>query len=167
MRSLTPSVRDKNIGFVHFLSIATALHVVETLPTEPEWAGRRVHFGKDRCAYIPKNQHQQAAHNLAAAQMAANFTGGAGVVGANLNAFSQIGGLLPNGFTPDPNAGNRTIYLGSLHPDTTLEEICNAIRGGILEKIRYIPDKHVAFARCADTLTARLIAAASSIPTLL
>lgn len=113
-----------------------------------------MHFGKDRCAYIPKNQHQQAAHNLAAAQMAASFTGGAGVVGANLNAFSQLGGFLPNGYMPDPNAGNRTVYLGSIHPDTTLEEICNAIRGGILEKIRYIPEKHVAFATYGPALRA-------------
>lgn len=45
-------VRDKNIGFVHFLSIATAMKVVATLPTEPEWEGKRVNYGKDRCAYV-------------------------------------------------------------------------------------------------------------------
>ena len=110
-------MRDKNIGFVHFLSIATAMAVVATLPQEPDWAGRRVNFGKDRCAYVPKNQHQQAAHNLQAAQMAATFTGGAGVVGANLNVYNQLGGVLPPGYVPDPNAGNRTVYLGSIHPD--------------------------------------------------
>jgi hypothetical protein len=27
---------------------------------------------------------------------------------------------------------NRTIYLGNIHPDTTCEEICNVVRGGIL-----------------------------------
>jgi hypothetical protein len=45
-------VRDKNIGFVHFLSISTAMKVVATLPTEPEWEGKRVNYGKDRCAYV-------------------------------------------------------------------------------------------------------------------
>jgi hypothetical protein len=44
-------VRDKNIGFVHFLSIAVATKVVNTLPTEPAWAGKRVNYGKDRCIY--------------------------------------------------------------------------------------------------------------------
>lgn len=39
-------VRDKNIGFIHFLSIATAIKVVQTLATEPAWAGKRVHYGK-------------------------------------------------------------------------------------------------------------------------
>lgn len=46
-------VRDKNIGFVHFLSIATALKVVTTLPQDPQWQGRRVNFGKDRCGCLP------------------------------------------------------------------------------------------------------------------
>lgn len=69
---------DKNIGFVHFLSIGTAIKVVQTLPTEQEWIGRRISYGKDRCAYVPKNQHQQQQHNLAAAargNMAANYGG--------------------------------------------------------------------------------------------
>jgi len=35
-------VRDKNIGFVHFLSIGVATKVVNTLPTDPAWAGKRV-----------------------------------------------------------------------------------------------------------------------------
>ncbi|KIM50953.1 hypothetical protein SCLCIDRAFT_33857 [Scleroderma citrinum Foug A] len=42
-------MRDKNIGFVHFLSIAVATKVVNTLPTEPAWAGKRINYGKDRC----------------------------------------------------------------------------------------------------------------------
>ncbi|KAG8803457.1 hypothetical protein FRC17_006174, partial [Serendipita sp. 399] len=41
-------VKDKGIGFVHFLSIAVAQKVVSTLPTEPAWAGKRVNYGKDR-----------------------------------------------------------------------------------------------------------------------
>lgn len=36
---------DKNIGFVHFLSIATAIKVVTTLAAEPEWTGRRINYG--------------------------------------------------------------------------------------------------------------------------
>ncbi|MEI4872661.1 hypothetical protein Q8G47_28450, partial [Klebsiella pneumoniae] len=52
----------------------------------------------------------------------------------------------------DPNAqpGNRTIYLGNIHPEVTTEEICNIIRGGILQQIRYIPDKHICFVTFVD-----------------
>lgn len=31
----------------------------------------------------------------------------------------------------------------NIHPEVTTEEICNIIRGGILQQIRYIPDKHI------------------------
>lgn len=40
--------------------------VVSTLPTEEAWAGKRVNYGKDRCAYVPKAQ--QAAVQAAQAQ---------------------------------------------------------------------------------------------------
>ncbi|KAG0152006.1 hypothetical protein CROQUDRAFT_650594 [Cronartium quercuum f. sp. fusiforme G11] len=135
-------VRDKNIGFVHFLSIATAIKVVQTLATEPAWAGKRVHYGKDRCAYVPKNQHQQQQHNMAAAAMAATA---AGYVGFS-NTLAGIN-LDPTQVQP----GNRTVYLGNIHPETTLEEICNTIRGGILQQIRYIQDKHIAFVTFVDS----------------
>ncbi|ORY85340.1 hypothetical protein BCR35DRAFT_264550, partial [Leucosporidium creatinivorum] len=141
-------VRDKNIGFVHFLSIATAIKVTQTLVNEPEYAGRRVAFGKDRTAYVPKNQHQQQQHNMAAAAM--------GSMAASFGGFGAMGGFASptmGGFgRTDPNAqpGNRTIYLGNIHPETTTEEICNTIRGGILQQIRYIPDKHICFVTFVD-----------------
>ncbi|GAA96367.1 hypothetical protein E5Q_03033 [Mixia osmundae IAM 14324] len=127
-------VRDRNIGFVHFLSIATAMQVVETLSEDKEWSGKRVSYGKDRCAYVPKNQQQQQAHNMQAAALAASAAGYA------YNANMMY----------DANAGNRTVYLGNIHPDSTTEEICNTVRGGILQQIRYLPDKHIAFVTFVD-----------------
>lgn len=35
--------------------------------------------------------------------------------------------------------------MGNLHPDTTCEDICNTIRGGIIESIKLIPEKHICF----------------------
>ena len=62
-------VRDKNIDFMHFLSISTATKVIATLPTEPAWVGKCVNYGKDHCAYIPKSQQAAtAAMQVAAAQ---------------------------------------------------------------------------------------------------
>lgn len=109
-------VRDKNIGFVHFLSISTAMKVVSDLPREPEWQGRRVNYGKDRCAYVPRNQHQQQLHNQLAATMAQQ---------AATQAMSPFNPLSPAIMPPmspvmspmafqggfDPTAmGNRTVY---------------------------------------------------------
>lgn len=52
--------------------------------------------------------------------------------------MNSMGGLNGN------QALNRTIYLGNIHPETTTEDLCNAIRGGVLQTIRYMQDKHIA-----------------------
>ena len=67
--------------------------------------------------------------------------------------FSQFGGPhspilsahspVAPGFTQD-QTGNRNIYLGNIHPDTTVEELCNNIRGGALQQIRLLTDKNIA-----------------------
>ena len=62
-------VRDKNINFVHFLSISTTPKVITTLPMEPAWVGKHVNYGKDHCTYVPKSQQAAtAAVQVAAAQ---------------------------------------------------------------------------------------------------
>ena len=76
-------VRDKNIDFVHFLSISTATKVITTLPTEPTWVGKCVNYGKDHCAYVPKSQ--QAA--TAAVQVAATQSLVAQSTAASLQSF--------------------------------------------------------------------------------
>lgn len=47
------------------------------------------------------------------------------------------------------NLENRCIYIGNLHRKTTIEDICNVIRGGSLEEIKIISrgDKNIAFVK--------------------
>ncbi|KAF8511544.1 hypothetical protein JB92DRAFT_2725559 [Gautieria morchelliformis] len=157
-------VRDKNIGFVHFLSISTATKVVATLPTEPAWAGKRVNYGKDRCAYVPKSQQAAAA----AAQVAAAQSLVAQSAAASLQSFPHSP-FSPYPEMPTTPAGaamlasmaatggtglNRTVYLGNIHPETSTEDLCNAIRGGVLHSIRFMPDKHIAFVTFVDPTAA-------------
>ncbi|KAI0645141.1 hypothetical protein C8Q79DRAFT_927385 [Trametes meyenii] len=154
-------VRDKNIGFVHFLSISTATKVVNTLPTEPVWAGKRVNYGKDRCAYIPKSQQAaaQAAQAAAAQSLVAQSAALSPISGGNPFA-SPLSPYMP--FSPadalQSLAGgqslNRTVYLGNIHPETTTEDLCNAIRGGVLQSLRYMQDKHIAFVTFVDPAAA-------------
>src|SRR5271155_3431494 len=61
------------------------------------------------------------------------------------------------------NLGNRTVYLGNIHPETTLEEICNVVRGGLLHHIRYIPDKHICFVTFIDPTSAASFYALSNL----
>ena len=128
---------------------------MNTLPTEPAWAGKRVNYGKDRCAYIPKSQQPlaQQAQAVAAqslvAQSAAAALSPLQTNGAFGSAFAASSPLTPYAaFSPDAlqnlaNA-NRTVYLGNIHPETTAEDLCNAIRGGVLQSLRYMQDKHIA-----------------------
>ena len=54
-----------------------------------------------------------------------------------MNGMNGLGGL--NGNQPL----NWTIYLGNIHPETIAEDLCNAIRGGALQSIRYMQDRHI------------------------
>ncbi|WFD21050.1 hypothetical protein MCAP1_003305 [Malassezia caprae] len=162
-------VRDQNIGFVHFLSIQDAMKVVAILPTEPAWSEHRINYGKDRCAYVPKGQQQIQAHNHQAAAMglaAATWLGYPTGYMSSQSPFYQSPDGRTNGDSDttghssaspvnqvEPQLhqfGNRTVYLGNLHPDTTAEDICNHVRGGILQSIRYMPDRHIAFVTFVD-----------------
>ncbi|CAE6473136.1 unnamed protein product [Rhizoctonia solani] len=157
-------VRDKNIGFVHFLSISVATKVVATLPTEPAWAGKRVNYGKDRCAYVPKSQQTQG-NAMATAAATAGLTGfapftplpSAGGFGLGMPGFESPTSPAFAMAAAAAAAGsqmNRTVYLGNIHPETTTEDLCNAIRGGVLQSIRYMQDKHIAFVTFVDATSA-------------
>ena len=115
---------------------------------------------QDRCAYVPKAQKGAVAEAQAQANMAifaqhwrsmgspvippfTPMTPGFVGVSSPQSGFSSP--LLPNAFGQcDPNLGNRNVYLGNVHPDTTDEELLNHIRGGLVWQVRIIRDKGIA-----------------------
>ena len=150
-------VREKNIAFVHFLSIANAIKAVSQLPQEAKWqAPRRVYYGKDRCAYVSKTQQQNAAQYLGIAPGYAHMLTGVDrdLISNALAQQSVAAAAVSTAAGGINNLGNRTIYLGNIHPETTIEEICNVVRGGLLHHIRYIPDKHICFVTFIDPTAA-------------
>ena len=159
-------VREKAIGFVHFLSISNAIKAVSQLPQEPKWqAPRRVYYGKDRCAYVSKTQQQNAAQYLGIAPGYAHMLNGADrdLISNALAQQSVAAAAVATQAGGVNNLGNRTVYLGNIHPETTIEEICNVIRGGLLHHIRYIPDKHICFVTFIDPTSAASFYALSNI----
>ncbi|KAI8330994.1 hypothetical protein BC941DRAFT_475167 [Chlamydoabsidia padenii] len=258
-------IREKNIAFVHFLSISNAIKCVNSLPNEGDWQNRRVYYGKDRCCqviinsgtsttpnttmytsntsvpstYLPPLQlppqpqpqpqhphyhphalhhqpiqlqhayqlryspsitydpytgatietytaappptHQQPAITPAPlpTQLPTTVTGRTTTAHQHDYQLHPLrSGPLATTVTPLHNdmgiyhqhqhqhpvskdmgnsltgVANRTIYLGNIHPDTTCEEICNVVRGGILSQIRYMVDKHIAFIAFVDPVLA-------------
>ncbi|KAL1893857.1 hypothetical protein Cpir12675_003925 [Ceratocystis pirilliformis] len=159
-------VKEKNIAFVHYLSIANAVKAVSQLPQEAKWqAPRRVYYGKDRCAYVSKTQQQNAAQYLGIAPGHAHMLTGADrdMISSALAQQSVAAAAVATTAGGINNLGNRTIYLGNIHPETTLEEICNVIRGGLLHHVRYIPDKHICFVTFIDPTAAASFYALSNL----
>ncbi|KAJ6535794.1 hypothetical protein DFH09DRAFT_1402553 [Mycena vulgaris] len=127
-------VRDKNIGFVHFLSIGAATKVVKKLQSDPTWAGKRVKrisYGTDRCAHV--NSQQAAAHQPQAPTAQSLMEPFASSTGAH---------------------SNRTVFLGNIHPGTSTADLCDVIRGGVLHNVLYKPDKGIAFVTFIDAAAA-------------
>ncbi|KAK5200804.1 hypothetical protein LTR16_004844, partial [Cryomyces antarcticus] len=159
-------VREKAIGFVHFLSIGNAIKAVAQLPQEPKWqAPRRVYYGKDRCAYVSKTQQQNAAQYLSIAPGYAHVLNGADrdLISNALAQQSVAAAAVATSAGGVNNLGNRTVYLGNIHPETTIEEICNVVRGGLLHHIRFIPDKHICFVTFIDPTSAASFYALSNL----
>ncbi|KAJ5894495.1 hypothetical protein N7495_006186 [Penicillium taxi] len=159
-------VKEKAIGFVHFLSISNAIKAVAQLPQEPQWqAPKRVFYGKDRCAYVSKTQQQNAAQFLGIAPGYAHVLNSADrdLISNALAQQSVAAAAVATTAGGVNNLGNRTIYLGNIHPETTIEEICNVVRGGLLHHIRYIPDKHICFVTFIDPTSAASFYALSNL----
>lgn len=159
-------VREKSIGFVHFLSIGNAIKAVTQLPEEPKWQSpRRVFYGKDRCAYVSKTQQQNAAQYLGIAPGYAHALNSADrdLISNALAQASVQAAAVATAAGGVNNLGNRTVYLGNIHPETTAEEICNVVRGGLLHHVRYIPDKHICFVTFIDPTAAAQFYAMSNI----
>ncbi|KAF2228123.1 hypothetical protein BDZ85DRAFT_246538 [Elsinoe ampelina] len=159
-------VREKAIGFVHFLSIGNAIKAVTQLPQEQKWQPpRRVYYGKDRCAYVSKTQQQNAAQYLGIAPGYAHVLNSVDrdLVASALAQQSVAAAAVASTAGGASNVGNRTIYLGNIHPETTIEEICNVVRGGLLHHIRYIPDKHICFVTFIDPTAAASFFALSNL----
>lgn len=78
--------------------------------------------------------------------------------GANLVVPPVPGVLAPmtnSGGVDLANVQNRTLFLGNLHPNTTIEEIANNVRaGGLVEWIKSYPAKHICFITFVDPAVA-------------
>ncbi|KAJ3150146.1 hypothetical protein HDU89_003234 [Geranomyces variabilis] len=147
---------EKRIAFIHMASIVAAMKAVQNLSNEARWSSRRINYGKDRCAYHIKS-------SSGSSRSTPPSTPGSGIVYGNGISYGQnlVGGVGYglgfsdhfNGMNPAAS-GNRTVYLGSIHSEVTTKDLCDVIRGGILQNIKYMPDKNIAFVTFVDPASA-------------
>ncbi|OBA14177.1 uncharacterized protein OGAPODRAFT_51454, partial [Ogataea polymorpha] len=130
-------IPNKNAAFVHFTSISTAIKCVEQLAlSESILSTAKVFYSKEKNTSVPQSNGTAKIEYDCEDNQYSDF------YSTPSTSFSQS------------NFGNRTIYLGNIHPETTAEEICNTIRGGLLESIKLIPDRHICFLTFIDSSSA-------------
>jgi hypothetical protein len=120
---------------------------------------------QDRCAFVPKTQANNVEITMRQACMAAEAEIGRAHFGnmyspdmakynnpAAFNPMWSRPGQSPFG-TPNLNhtgpdhgfsSPKRSVFLGNIPESATNEDLCNVIRGGNLEHIRYLPAKQCA-----------------------
>ncbi|AET37980.1 Mrn1p Ecym_2233 [Eremothecium cymbalariae DBVPG len=158
-------VTEKGIAFVHFSSIFSAIKVVANLANvNPYYAQKKIFYGKDRCAFITKTQQHNAAQFLGIQPgMEPLFSNDRELISQTLLQQSAAAAAIATSAGGANNLGNRTIYLGNLPKDVKLEEICNSVRGGLLQHIKLLNDRHVCFVTFIDPTAAAQFYAMSSL----
>ncbi|CAI4054188.1 hypothetical protein SUVZ_16G1030 [Saccharomyces uvarum] len=159
-------IKEKGIAFIHFASILNAIKVVTNLPIRnPYYQNKRIFYGKDRCAFITKTQQHNAAQFLGVQpgmEHMIEFSDREFISSALLQQSAAAAAIATSAGGPN-NLGNRTVYLGSLPKDVKIEEICNAVRGGLLQSIKLLNDRYVCFVTFIDPTAAAQFYAMSSL----
>ncbi|SCU99866.1 LAMI_0G01354g1_1 [Lachancea mirantina] len=73
------------------------------------------------------------------------------------NATAQVATVMGGGI------GNRTVYIGNISPRSKAEDVCNVVRGGLLQSIKFIESKRICFITFIETAAAVQFFANSSI----
>lgn len=149
-------IPDKGIAFIHFLLILSAIRCVSNLPSKDKYLDKKCFYGKDRCAFITKTQQHNAAQYLGLAPGMEHVVTAADREFISLALVQQLAAAaqIATQAGGANNLGNRTVYLGNLHQDSLVEEICNVVRGGLLQSIRFLKERHVCFITFIDPIAA-------------
>lgn len=149
-------IPEKGIAFIHFLSILSAIRCVQNLPLKEKYLDKKCFYGKDRCAFITKTQQHNAAQYLGLAPGMEHIVTAADreFISSALVQQSAAAAQIATQAGGANNLGNRTVYLGNLHQDSSVEEICNVVRGGLLQSIRFLKERHVCFITFIDPIAA-------------
>ncbi|KAI5956889.1 hypothetical protein KGF54_000507 [Candida jiufengensis] len=149
-------ISEKGIAFIHFLSILSAIRCVANLPLKEKYLDKKCFYGKDRCAFITKTQQHNAAQYLGLAPGMEHIVTAADreFISSALVQQSAAAAQIATQAGGANNLGNRTVYLGNLHQESSVEEICNVVRGGLLQSIRFLKERHVCFITFIDPIAA-------------
>ncbi|KAJ7744597.1 hypothetical protein B0H16DRAFT_1889567 [Mycena metata] len=102
------------MGLVSFLNIAEGIKAVTAIQNLTAWAGVQAGYSRDRCW----------------TKTVRSFPPVASVKSADLRSSPE-----PMAWDAPPRAGKRTLYLSDIPPGPTVEDLCDVIRGGMLQAV--------------------------------
>ncbi|KAF5102083.1 hypothetical protein D0Z00_000543 [Geotrichum galactomycetum] len=149
---------ENSVVFIHFYNINSAIRTVQELSLDPE-NPYKIFYGKDRCAKISRYQREFVANYLRSPDPdAIDDSVIISVLSQRAIAALEINTSMAQ-FSAHPpavdNTGNRTIYIGGLPLSITIEDVCDTIKGyGSLERVKFIPDKGIAFLTFIEPIVA-------------
>ena len=130
---------DRGIAFIHCISISQAIKAISEL--EKKFPQLRLNYGGDRCLKRPpkrthsddeKSEGEEGEINTDSSSLA-------GKDGSNSNEVRH----------------KRTVFLSGIHPEASLEDLCDVIRGGNLESVRLLKEKQTAFVSFVEAEAAK------------
>ncbi len=133
-------VPHRRIAFIHMAVMSDAMRAVAELSIAPEFVGKRLSFGRDRCGErLDSLNSSNTGNSLGNIGHSLGNTGNSlGNTGTSINsttpASSSTGSLV-----------HRTVFLGSVGADVSIEDICDHIHTGQLQSVRLNPEKRCAF----------------------
>ncbi|ORX77210.1 hypothetical protein BCR32DRAFT_223560 [Anaeromyces robustus] len=157
---------EKRIAFVHMTSIAAAMKAIQTFQNEKRWIDHRINYGNDRCA-LPVKLKTNSNNNALLfgnnngfpysqyGNNTLNYPSLLQITSTTANNYPNLySSSFPTVILNSNPSFNRTVYLGGFGPDITIKDICDAIRGGILQEIKYKSEGNCAFVTFVDPNTA-------------
>ena len=166
--------QNDQFAFIHFTNISSAIKAVEQLSLSSNWQDVKVFYGTDRCSInstsslirsitdeqdeeisqiseededdllqeeLEQQLHQQQQQHRYGSQQ---FMTDEDISNA-LNQKNLTAQAVATNAGGANNVGNRTVYLGNLDPKTKPEDICNVVRGGVLQYIKHFSTKKICF----------------------
>lgn len=130
-------VHERKIAFVHMASVSAAMEAVNVLSAKSDWKGHRINFGSDRCGDRPPP--------------GVHPTIQAAVVNKRRHDDDYAEEEQFSRRPTEERLPYRTVYIGGMTKEISLEDLCDVIRGGLIQSIRLAPEeKHCAFVTFVD-----------------
>lgn len=149
----------QHVAFVHFQSLPSAIKAVQQLSLDEPYGDCNIFYGTDRCCIA----NSQSSHTVLEADYgdmpSSPFIHEAQVVHHHqsslyddqniINTLKQRTNIAMSLASSTgggmANVGNRTIFISNLDQHTRIDDLCNVIRGGLLQHIKLIPRRRIAF----------------------